>query len=63
MKHALERYKLYQRILLVLNQGIKDGIIKDEAPDEHIWNTIADHMDSIWHELTNEERDELRKTK
>lgn len=58
MKYALERYKLYKRVLAILNKGIDKSI---QYIDEHVWDTITDHMDSIWDELTEEEKNELTK--
>ena len=65
MKHALKKYKLYQRVLTILNEGIDKDILNDLQvdgffADEYVWDTIADHMDSIWHQLTEEERNGLR---
>ena len=51
-----------------MSEGIDKDILNDKRADgffadEYVWDTIADHMDSIWDELTQEQRDSLREDK
>jgi hypothetical protein len=56
--YALKRYKLYKKALSILNEGIEKSI---QYIDGYVWDTITNRMDSIWDELTEEEKNELKK--
>jgi len=68
MRNVLKRYKLFREIIVIFNRGVDEGFLNDKGPDgffssEYVYDTITDYMDSLWDDLTKEEKDSLRKNK